>query len=199
MKSQYSLVPVLLALLSGGAGCYLTLDDEELDAKGAGVTTDAGAAAGEGAASAADEFTTSLDTPPIELDVEGEVTTRDPCVATTLQAREILTTYCSECHAPPGAAGGFASILDFPTLINARSTTQRDPVTNEAVRLLIPGSPEQSRLYLRARTGEMPPRRDPALPQLARPTVSSLSVLRTWISSCVGSAQPAPAAPPAAP
>lgn len=185
--TSHSPLPALLALLIGGSSCYLALDSDELDAKGAGVSApDAGAAPAEGAASEADEFTTSLETPAIELDLEGIATTRDPCVATTRQATEILTSYCSECHAPPGAAGGFSSILDFPTLLNARSTTQRDAVSNEPVRLLIPGLPEQSRLYLRARSGEMPPRRDPALPQLPRPTTSALSVLHTWIESCLG-------------
>jgi len=140
------------------------------------VEGDAGTAGGSG-------FTTSLDTPPIQL-ADG-TTTRDPCVATTRQAREILTTHCAECHSPPGAAAGFNSILDFPTLITLRSATARDPDTNEFVRLLIPGQPEKSRLYLRARNGEMPPMRPPSERQLPRPTTSDISVLRTWIQSCL--------------
>src|SRR5262245_61322084 len=145
-----------LAVLSGGVGCYLTLDQEALDAKAAGVQVDAGPAV-ESGDGGGEEFTTSLDTPAIELDFDGVATTRDPCVATTQQARQILTTNCSECHAPPGAAAGFSSILDFPTLVNVTSATVRDPITNEPVRLVIPGQPEQSRLYLRVRNGEMPP------------------------------------------
>jgi len=77
-----------LLLLSGTsvlAGCYLTLDSDELDAKSAGVVVDAGPGAADSLG-----FTTSLDTPPIEL--PDDKFTRDPCVATTLQAREILTT-----------------------------------------------------------------------------------------------------------
>jgi len=62
--------------------------------------------------------------------------------------------------------------------------------------LLIPGQPEKSRLYLRARNGEMPPTRPPSERQLPRPTTSSLSVLRTWIQSCLGNYD-SPAAPPA--
>jgi hypothetical protein len=175
----------LLLLLCGAsvtAGCYLTLDGEELDAKSAGSASDAGTASDAG-----DEgFTTSLDTPPIELDFEGVNTTRDPCVATTQQARQILTTHCSECHSPPGAAAGFSSILDFPTLITLRSATAKDPETGEFVRLVVPGQPEKSRVYLRARNGEMPPTRPPSERQLPRPTISSISVLRTWILSCLG-------------
>jgi mono/diheme cytochrome c family protein len=173
-----------LALLLSGvglmAGCYLTLDTDELDAKAAGEPVEADAGPG---AAGSSGFTTSLDTPAIEL-ADG-TTTRDPCVATTRQAREILTTHCAECHAPPGAAAGFQSILDVPTLITLRSATARDPETNELVRLLIPGQPEKSRLYLRARNGEMPPTRPPSERQLPRPTTSDISVLRTWIQSCL--------------
>jgi len=182
----------LLLLCSGAsllAGCYLTLDSDALDAKAAGgVDVGAGADAGAGQA-----FTTSLDTPAIEL--EDGTTTRDPCVATTQQAREILTTHCAECHAPPGAAAGFSSILDFPTLITLRSATAKDPDTQEFVRLLIPGQPEKSRVYLRARNGEMPPTRPPSERQLPRPTTSDISVLQDWIRSCLGNYEPGPAAP----
>ncbi|MEO8178642.1 MAG: hypothetical protein ABI895_07405 [Deltaproteobacteria bacterium] len=171
---------MLLSSTSILAGCYLTLDSDELDAKSAGVVVDAGPAA-EGSLG----FTTSLDTPAIELDLEGTRTTRDPCVATTQQAREILTKNCAECHAPPGAAAGFNSVLDFPTLITLRSATAKDPDTQELVRLVIPGQPEQSRLYQRARSGEMPPTRPPSERQLTRPTISDISVLRTWIQSCL--------------
>jgi len=170
-------------LLSGTsvlAGCYLTLDSDELDAKSAGVVVDAGPGA-----QGSPEFTTSLDTPPIEL--PDDKFTRDPCVATTQQAREILTTNCAECHSPPGAAAGFSSVLDFPTLITLRSATAKDPDTQEPMRLVIPGQPEKSRLYQRARTGEMPPIRPPSERQLRRPTISDISVLRTWIQSCLAS------------
>ena len=176
-----------LAAASSNMGCYFLLDSEELDAKGDGVAREADeleprADAGSGSDNLG--FSTSLDTPPIELDDLG-TTTRDPCVPTTRQAREILTENCAECHAPPGAAGGFNSILDFPALMNARSGTVIDPVSGEPVRLLIPGEPEQSRLYLRAQSGEMPPLRDPSLPRLPRPTTSDLSILHAWISSCL--------------
>jgi hypothetical protein len=193
-RSGQRLAQLLLLLLSGTgitSGCYLTLDTDELDAKAAGVVSDAGTSESD----AEDPFTTSLDTPAIEIEVNGLITTtRDPCVATTQKARQILTTYCSECHAPPGAAGNFSSILDFPTLITLRSATAKDPETMDPVRLLIPGQPEKSRLYQRARSGEMPPMRPPSEPQLRRPTISSISLLRTWIQSCLGN-DPVSAAP----
>jgi hypothetical protein len=176
-----------LATVSSNLGCYYLLDSEELDSKGDHVARGVGdgeAPADAGGGSDNLGFSTSLDTPAIELDDRG-TTTRDPCVATTLQAREILTENCSECHAPPGAAGGFNSILDFPTLMTATSGTVTDPITGEPVRLLIPGQPDQSRLYVRVQRGEMPPLGDPSLSRRPRPTTSAISILRTWISSCL--------------
>jgi len=181
-----------LVLSVTGAGCYLTLDKDELDAKAGGVEVEL--AAELAADAGAEVFTTSLDTPPIEL-ADG-TTTRDPCVATTQQAREILTKYCSECHAPPGAAAGFSSVLDFPALITLRSATARDPDDmNQLQRLVIPGEPEKSRLYLRVRNGEMPPTRPPSERQVPRPTISSISVLRSWIGSCLAVSSAPPTTP----
>jgi hypothetical protein len=166
----------------------MTLDHDELDAKAAGSSEEVASLqpdAGSG-------FTTSLDTPPIELDFEGE-TTLDSCVATTEQARSILERNCSGCHSPPAAMGGFRSILDFPVLVTLRSSTLRDPVTGEFVRLVIPGDPDGSRLYRRAAGNEMPPMRDASLPPLPRPSISDISVLRQWIAVCLPEAPASPA------
>jgi hypothetical protein len=181
------LSPVWLSLCASSAlGCfYATLDHDELDSKAAGDSTRTAALepdAGSGR-------TVALDTPPIEL-VEGD--TRDSCVATTEQARAILQRNCSGCHAPPAAMGGFRSVLDFPVLVTLTSTTQRDLLTGEPVRLVIPGDPDGSRLYRRAAGGEMPPMRDASLPPLPRPTISDISVLRQWIGVCLPDV-PAPA------
>jgi len=182
------LSPVWLSLCASSAlGCfYATLDHDDLDSKAAGAITHTAALepdAGSGR-------TVALDTPPIEL-VEGD-TTRDPCVATTEQARAILQRNCSACHAPPAAMGGFRSVLDFPVLVNLTSSTQLDPLTGELARLVIPGDPDGSRLYRRAAGGEMPPMRDASLPPLPRPTISDISVLRQWIGVCLPEV-PAPA------
>jgi hypothetical protein len=176
-------------------GCFsATLDHDELDAKASGVEATVESLDPATAADAGPGYTVSLDTPPIELDFEGEDTTRDPCVATTEQARAILERNCSGCHAPPAGMGGFRAILDFPVLVTATSSTQRNPVTGEPVRLVVPGDPEGSRLYRRAAAGEMPPMRDASLPALPRPTISDISVLREWIESCLPT-DPAPAPP----
>jgi hypothetical protein len=171
---------------SGAVGCFsATLDRDALESKAAGPRTAVASLSADGGAAsdAGSGYTVSLDTPPIEL--EGDDTTRDPCVATERQARAILERNCAGCHAPPAGMGGFRSILDFQALVNLTSSTLRDPVTGEPVRLVIPGDPAGSRLYRRAATGEMPPVRDATLPQLPRPSFSDLSVLEQWIDSCL--------------
>jgi hypothetical protein len=156
-------------------GCVYVLDSEELDAKAAGDPVEETV-----------EFTVALETPAVELNDGGLAS--DSCVLTNDQVRAILTRSCASCHAPPGGAGGFRSILDWPTLITALSATATDPVSGNPVRLLVPGEPDQSRLYARLSRGEMPPRLDPALPQLPRPTISDVSVVREWITSCASDA-----------
>jgi len=177
----------------GALGCfYATLDHDELDAKAAGAPPT------EAAESSADAgaYTTSLDTPAIELDLEG-ATTQDSCVATTAQAQGILEENCSGCHAPPAAMGGFNTILDFPRLVEETSNTLRDPATGDPVRLVIPGDPDGSRLYRRAAIGEMPPQRDASLPPLPRPSIADVSILRQWIESCLPETSEAPTTVPA--
>lgn len=175
-----------IGLMGSAAGCfYATLDHDELDAKAAGPS--AAESDAPDAPDAGSGYTVALDTPPIELNLEGD-TTRDACVATTAQARAILEENCSGCHAPPAAMGGFRSILDFPVLVTVTSSTVRDPVTGDPVRLVIPGDPDNSRLYRRAAGGEMPPMRDASLPALPRPSISDISVLRQWIEECLPAA-----------
>jgi hypothetical protein len=156
-------------------GCVYALDSDELDAKAAGAPVEETV-----------EFTVALETPPVELNDGGLAS--DSCVLTNDQVRSIFTRNCASCHAPPGGAGGFRSILDWPTLVTASSATATDPVSGNPVRLLVPGEPDQSRLYSRLVRGEMPPRLDPALPQLPRPSISDVSVVREWITSCASSA-----------
>ena len=183
---------VLGLQVAGALGCfYATLDHDELDAKAAGAPpAEAPAEADAG------DYTTSLETPPIELNLEG-TTTRDSCVATTAQARAVLEENCSGCHAPPAAMGGFNTILDFPRLVTETSSTLRDPVTDEPVPLVVPGDPDGSRLYRRAALGEMPPQRDASLPPLPRPSIADVSILRQWIESCLPEVPAAQTAAPA--
>ena len=187
MRSHAGYAGLSLWCLSAIGCFYATLDKDELDAKAAGTTASTGARAEAVARQPPDAgvgYTVALDTPPIELDFEGE-STRDPCVVTTQQATEILRQHCAGCHAPPAGMGGFRSILDFPTLVTLASNTQRDPITNEPVRLVIPGDADSSRVYRRVAIGEMPPARDASLPQLPSPTTSDVSILREWIEACL--------------
>jgi hypothetical protein len=141
--------------------------------------------------------TKALGTPPIELDFDGKRTTTDPCVATREQATEILTTYCAGCHGGRTAAekhGDFNTILDTNALVMGVSSTVNDPENpTMKMRLLVPGNPDGSRVYLRVSHGEMPPQAMLGLPPNPTPSVSDISVLREWITNCIAPTPPPPA------
>lgn len=137
-----------------------------------------------------------LDTPPIDLP-NGDSTT-DACSATTWHATDILRTYCAQCHGggDSGARQGqppFDFVLDFQRMMTARSATVPDP-RDPALGMvfIVPGYPEYSRVYQRIANNEMPPMLPVGLDPLPRPTISDLSVLYTWIASCMGPAASAP-------
>jgi len=124
----------------------------------------------------------ALDTPPIQLDDGG--TTSDPCSAIATQSLIIRQTYCAGCHSPPAGMGGFDFVLDDARLVTAVSSVLDDAGMPE--RFIIPGDPDHSRLYRRVALGEMPPTQSPPLPALPAPNVSDISVLRYWITDCLG-------------
>jgi len=118
--------------------------------------------------------------------------TDDPCTATTFHATSILRSACSACHGGgPGQNLGqppFDYVLDVDKLLTAVSSTVKDPVTMQPVRFLVPGDPDHSRIYVRMFRREMPPGDIVGLPPNPnRPTVSDISVIRQWISHCLGS------------
>lgn len=141
---------------------------------------------------------TDLDTPPIGyFGPNGEpATSADACEATTAQATTILQTYCAACHggASAGARQGqppFDYVLDVGRLEAAVSQTVMDPVSMKPARFLVPGDPDRSRIYMRIVRREMPPRPiDVSQQTLAAPSVSDISVLRTWITCCLGVSPP---------
>ena len=120
-------------------------------------------------------------------DPNGNIVTSDqPCDATRAQATAILTKNCADCHGgrTPGERAGnppFDFVLD-PVKLTRTFT----PNTTPPMLFVVPGDPDHSRLYVRARLGEMPP----AQLQLTRPTVSDISVLYEWISNCLGAKPP---------
>jgi hypothetical protein len=123
------------------------------------------------------------------FDDKGQLVMSDtPCDATRVQATTILTKYCAGCHGgrTPGERAGsppFDFVLD-PVKLTSTWTLNTTPPSL----FVVPGDPDHSRLYLRARRGEMPPASETQLP---RPSISDLSVLNYWISNCLGKAPPA--------
>jgi phosphatidylethanolamine-binding protein (PEBP) family uncharacterized protein len=139
-------------------------------------------------------LSTVTTTPPIEFDGG---TTTNACDVTTSQATSILEKYCARCHSgrdesahrgvPP-----FDFLFDFEKLKIAPSSVADLREGSKKMRFVAAGDPDNSRIYLRVSRGEMPPL-DPvgAMPS-PRPTVSDISVLREWITSCMGGSAPPP-------
>jgi len=97
---------------------------------------------------------------PIEIGpTEGDHTTSDPCDATNEQMKQIFTQDCAGCHGGGAASmAGFDCVLDWNKLKEARSTLVKDPGDDsKGARLLIPGSPDDSRIYQMFSSGKMPP------------------------------------------
>jgi mono/diheme cytochrome c family protein len=114
-------------------------------------------------------------------------TSEDPCDATRAQATGMLETHCAGCHGgrTPGERAGnppFDFLLDVPKLTSTFTSNTTPPIL-----FVRPGDPDRSRIYQRAWRGEMPPMAQSDLPRL---TISDISVLRHWISNCLG-AKPA--------
>jgi hypothetical protein len=165
--------------LASLAGCFQELD--------------AGASSGSAATlSAPPTHTVDLMTPSIGYGTPDDAQeTDDPCTATTFHAMETLRADCAPCHGGgPGQNLGvppFDYVLDVSKLLTAVSQTVKDPVTMQPVRFLVPGDPDHSRLYVRMFKREMPPGDVVGLPPNPnRPTVSDISVMRQWISHCLG-------------
>jgi hypothetical protein len=108
------------------------------------------------------------------------------CALTCLQTQEILERSCAICHDAENAPGRpLTFILD-----GGRLSTTTSPFSHTTY--LVPGDPDHSPVYLRAvGTGEAPHPPDPGI--AAPVTISDLSVLRQWISSCLGPARVADA------
>jgi hypothetical protein len=122
-------------------------------------------------------------TPPIDLnsdldDAANMVT--DPCTPAERDSLAIRTTYCAPCHGGGGAhSGGFDFVLDDNKLVSAVTSA---PTPDGGVwRFVVPGDCDDSYVYYRISKSQMPPPGNPA------PTISDLSVLRTWINCLAGS------------
>lgn len=175
---------VLLLCSAVAAGCVQQLDST--------------AASGKRPSPPAGGHTEATNTPPIETDSnDPPTTTTSACTLTTQQATTVLADTCANCHGGRNAderrgLPPFDYVLDFTRLKTARSQTVKDPTDmSVGMRFVIPDDPDRSRLYLLVAVGEMPPAG--ALP---RPTTSDVSVLRAWITSCLGPPELGDAGPP---
>jgi phosphatidylethanolamine-binding protein (PEBP) family uncharacterized protein len=164
---------------------------------------DPSAAAGSGQSDAGPR--TATQTPPIEIDFEGNVTT-DSCALTSMQANRILEANCADCHSgrEAGAHQGqppFDFLFDFERLKSTTSSVADLRDGSRKMRFVSAGDPDNSRLYTRVARGEMPPLDVVGQKPRPRPTVSDISVLRQWITACMGggSVPPPIASPPSAP
>jgi len=108
------------------------------------------------------------------------VDSEDPCDATRQQALVVLTKNCGGCHAGGMNQGDFNFLLDLTKL-----TMTYSKITTPPILFVAPGDPAHSRIYLRAWKKEMPPKDVPGQPNYPRPTVSDVSVLHNWITSCL--------------
>ena len=116
------------------------------------------------------------------VDLGDGTDTDDPCVRTLARSVEIRTTYCAGCHT--AATASFGAILDDEELMKTVSRTQKNDA-GMFQSLIVPGKPEESRLYQRVRNGEMPPEAPDGVKQNPIPTISDISTLRSWIL-CLG-------------
>jgi hypothetical protein len=94
------------------------------------------------------------------------------CDQNRAKVRTVLETNCAFCHQAPASMGHFDFVLEPDTLTTATGTT--------GARFVVPGMPDQSRLYQRAAAGEMPP-----AGRMPRPSEGDIAVLRDWIAACV--------------
>jgi len=182
LRLRLRLDACLVALLAvGAAGCFQELDSRaSSEALKPPVQPPGG-------------HTVALTTPSIGVvgGDEGQ-TTDDACEAVTTSALDVLRRNCAACHGGgPGQNLGqpaFDFVLDVTKLLAATSSTVKDPQTMQPVHFLVPGDPDHSRVYVRMYKREMPPGDIVGLPNNPnRPTVSDISVVRDWISQCVGS------------
>jgi hypothetical protein len=116
----------------------------------------------------------------------GGVGNTDPCVPVRAQAWEILNTNCAYCHQAPQNGnsiykGSFNFILQLDQISTLKSLNFPPPA-NGYIKV---GDPDNSLIYFRIQSGQMPPTNisDP------RPSTSDTALLRTWIANCASGAE----------
>jgi hypothetical protein len=192
-------IPLFLTLCTPlAAGCF-----QEFDSRAATVDPNAALPADWDGKT----LTTAIDKPIDPLYFLSDGTPgegRSVCEATGAQAMDILGKFCSGCHTEDfntQMGNPKFNILDVDTLKDPSMvwSITMDPVTMQPYRFLVPGQPNRSAIYARIMGGAMPKQpTDVREPRLPTPTVSDLSVLHTWITSCIGDKESLGASTPAA-
>lgn len=101
------------------------------------------------------------------------------CAQTCADAQAILSNDCGACHSS-GYNGNLNRVMDYHGLVNVEASSKYPGLF-----YVVPGDPENSLLYERIITREMPPTSSDVTSQLPRPSVSDTSILYEWIKSCV--------------
>jgi len=96
-----------------------------------------------------------------------QANSRQLAVQLAPQAREILKRNCLECHGPNSVDSKLLDILNHDVLINSSRS------------IVIPDSPDDSRLIQRITDGSMPPEEQEE--RLPRVSEQELQILRSWI------------------
>lgn len=112
----------------------------------------------------------------------------DPCAPVRQEAMSILQMSCSVCHSgaqPISGITGF-DILNVDRLV--RTSAVGPYYAQQCWRYLVPGDPERSLIDVRIENGTMPyPMVGGILTgQYSVPTPNQRSVLRNWITNCLG-------------
>jgi hypothetical protein len=93
------------------------------------------------------------------------------CDAVNASAFKVLKMHCSGCHQHPFNQANFSFVLDVDKLVMSTSSTGK--------KFMVPGRPDDSRIYERVKNNEMPP-----AVVTVRPTRDDLGSLWQWITSC---------------
>jgi hypothetical protein len=213
------LCALVASLAVGAMGCLQELDTGAASSSGSSVLVqDAGVGANAGGDCNANGSCTSCDagsfkqwaagggsfcqpiaffTPAINLvndNQNGQAT--DPCIKTQQESMQIRQTYCAGCHGSGAATYDF--VLDDKKLTCTPSLANKTWSDGTPKRFIVPGNPERSWLYLRARVGladsqsvaGMPPPGGAGLDAPLRPSISEIGILRAWIYCLAGSPLP---------
>ena len=92
------------------------------------------------------------------------------CEEVYAESRVVMNTYCAGCHAGGNSIGGFGAALDAPAMISSGK--------------IVPGSPDESRIYIRMSDSNPASAMPPPSAGDNRPDDRDLEVMHEWIGRC---------------